>query len=228
MNIIRDFNKNNKKYSYSQCGEDIIVKFIFDVLKIKKPSYIDIGAHDPFFLSNTALLYDKGSTGINIEANPKALGKFNKFRKKDINLNIGISDKTRIMNFYIMSSPTMNTFSEEEANRLVEENKFRILDVIKVPTDKLSNVINKYCDGRFPDFLTIDVEGIEMEILEDIDYDKEYPKVICCETISYSDSGNGIKEEEIINFLKNKGYMLYADTYINSIFVREDLWKSGV
>ena len=49
--------ENNQflKKSYSQCGEDLIVKFIFDILNIKNPSYIDIGAHHPNYISNTAL-----------------------------------------------------------------------------------------------------------------------------------------------------------------------------
>ena len=119
----------------------------------------------------------------------------------------------------------MNTFSHEEAMKLVNENGFKIVDTKKVPTDKLSNVIDKYCGDKFPDFLTIDVEGIEMTILEDIDYNNQYPKVICCETISYSETGNGIKNYELIEFLKNKEYMVYADTYVNTIFVRKDVWK---
>ena len=61
--------KNYKQISYSQCGEDLIMNFIFNNLRIEKPSYIDIGAHHPFWLSNTFFFYKKGSKGINIEAN---------------------------------------------------------------------------------------------------------------------------------------------------------------
>jgi hypothetical protein len=42
------------KVSFSQIGEDLIVDFIFQVRGIQKPTYIDIGAFHPEFLSNTA------------------------------------------------------------------------------------------------------------------------------------------------------------------------------
>ncbi|MFM7886227.1 MAG: glycosyltransferase family 2 protein, partial [Pseudanabaena sp.] len=70
--IKENFNKaiNSKKttkMSYSQCGEDLIIQFIFSSLGISKPSYIDIGAYDAHKLSNTAVFYEQGSRGINIE-----------------------------------------------------------------------------------------------------------------------------------------------------------------
>ncbi len=63
------FNKVYRK-SYSQLGEDLIVRYLFDDLKIDKPTYIDIGANDPYILSNTAFFYKSGCKGINIEPNP--------------------------------------------------------------------------------------------------------------------------------------------------------------
>jgi hypothetical protein len=52
--ILRRIGKGkNIHFSFSQSGEDLIVKFIFDILKIKKPTYIDIGAHHSSYLSNT-------------------------------------------------------------------------------------------------------------------------------------------------------------------------------
>jgi hypothetical protein len=46
------------KVSYSQSGEDLIVRVYFDILGITNPTYIDIGAHHPYFISNTALFYE--------------------------------------------------------------------------------------------------------------------------------------------------------------------------
>src|SRR5688572_17355247 len=80
-----------RKISYSQSGEDLIIKYIFDNLGISQPSYFDIGAHHPFFLSNTALFYSLGCRGINVEPDPSLFTPFKDKRKEDINLNIGIS-----------------------------------------------------------------------------------------------------------------------------------------
>ena len=104
-----------KKISFSQSGEDLLIKFIFDSLGIKNPSYLDIGAHHPFKLSNTALFYMNGSRGINIEPDPDLFAEFIKFRRKDINLNVGITEHEGHMDFYIISVPTLNTFSAETA-----------------------------------------------------------------------------------------------------------------
>ena len=63
------FRKNYSK-SYAQCAEDLIIRFAFDQMGIRKPVYLDIGAHDPIFLSNTYLFYKKGSRGVCVEPNP--------------------------------------------------------------------------------------------------------------------------------------------------------------
>src|ERR1035438_1460830 len=76
------------KTSYSQCGEDLIIRYVFDVLKIPCPVYLDIGAHHPRFLSNTFLFYQQGAHGINIEPDPTLFAAFPKQRNRDTNLNI--------------------------------------------------------------------------------------------------------------------------------------------
>jgi hypothetical protein len=75
-----------KKTSYSQSGEDVIVKFIFDCIGISKPTYLDVGAHHPYYISNTALFYESGSIGINIEPDPLLFKEFLNHRKNDIKL----------------------------------------------------------------------------------------------------------------------------------------------
>ncbi len=210
--------------SYSQSGEDVIVKFIFDCLGIPNPTYIDIGANHPFHLNNTALFYQKGSRGINIEPNPELYGLLQKFRKDDINLNIGVAGRKGTLDFYLMSSPTMSTFSSEEKERLEKDTALNVSSVIEARTDTLYNIINDYAHGVFPDFLSLDVEGFEQAILEKIDYDSNFPKVLCIETLTYTENNSELKEHEMIDYVIGKGYLLFADTYINSIFVRKDLW----
>jgi FkbM family methyltransferase len=221
-------NFRSRKYvkpSFSQNGEDLIVNFIFSTRGVTKPSFVDIGAHHPYYLSNTALFYNKGCRGINIEPDPELFSKLKQVRKRDINLNIGIGIQMGEMDFYFLSSPTMNTFSKEEANKLVCEYGMRIRQILPVPVNTLPNIIQKYWGGKFPDFLSLDVEGLDFEILTTIDYRRTYPTVICVETISYSTTGKGSKALEIIDFLQKNDYILYADTYINSIFVKRAFWE---
>jgi FkbM family methyltransferase len=213
-----------QKRSYSQAGEDLIIRYIFNELGIVTPSYIDIGAHHPFLLSNTALFYENGSRGINIEPDPKLFKEFIKYRPEDINLNIGISDQVGDLTFYVMSADFLNTFSKEEAEKCQNEQDIQIVDIKTIPVNTLSNVLDKYYNGKFPDLLSLDVEGLDEQILYSINFSDQVPTVICVETISYSNKGDGEKNHTIIRFLESKGYMVYADTNINTIFVKKNKW----
>jgi FkbM family methyltransferase len=209
--------------SYSQSGEDLIVSFIFNAIGVSMPSYIDIGAHHPYRFSNTAIFYERGCTGINIEPDPELFKEFKKERSRDINLNIGVGDTEGNLNFYKLSTSALNTFVKEEAERLCDKFGYSIKEVLNIPVRNLDSVLNEFNKGVFPDFLTIDVEGGDELILKGIS-DKNGPTVICAETISFEEDGSGVKNTELISLLESKGYMLYADTYINSIFVKRDKW----
>lgn len=213
------------KKSYSQCGEDLIVKYIFDVLGIQQPSYMDIGAHHPTYLSNSALFYENGSRGINIEPDPTLIKAFAAQRPEDISLNIGIGNERSVLDFYIINNPVLNTFSREEAEKYHQEGDYRIVEQRKVEVDTVASVLKTHRQGKFPDFLTIDAEGIDDIVLRSIDFEYNFPIVICVETISFSNSGKGMKNHELIAFIQSNGYILYADTYINSIFVRKERWE---
>jgi FkbM family methyltransferase len=213
-----------RKISYSQCGEDLIVKFLFDALGIMRPTYLDIGAHHPFEINNTALFYESGSTGINIEPNPDLIKNFLALRPNDLNLNIGISGKAGEMDYYMMNFATLNTFSKESAENSIREGGYKIDKVIKVKTETVGDIITQYAQGNFPEFLNIDAEGVEDIIVRSINFNTNFPLVICMETISFSENGRGKKNIQLIDYLVGHGYINYADTYINNIFIRKDRW----
>jgi len=217
-------NRDYKK-SYSQSGEDLIIDFIFNAIGITQPSYLDIGAHDPYYLNNTAIFYERGCRGINIEPDPELFKNFLIHRKEDINLNIGVGDRKSTLDFYKMSVPTLNTFSEKEAQNYTKEGDFKIEKIIPVQVEVISDIIKKYNNGVYPDFLTLDAEGIDEIVIHSIDFEKSFPKVICVESLTFSSSRQGVKNTALISFLEEKGYLLYADTNINSIFIRRELWN---
>ena len=197
----------------------MIVAFLFEIYGIENPSYIDIGAHHPYYYSNTAHFYMSGCRGINIEPNPELFKEINEVRTEDVNLNIGIGDEEGVLDFYVMNVPSMSTFSKEIADELVQKQGFILQDVLKIEVQRLDSVIQKYHNGIFPDYLSLDTEGYDLSILKTIDYDRAAPKVICVETVEYSHDLNGRKEKEIIDFLSDEGYRVFADTYMNTIFM---------
>jgi len=122
-----------------------------------------------------------------------------------------------------MNPNTMSTFSKEEAYKLKEEYNFKIESIEKVKIETLQHVIQNYFKGIFPDLLSLDVEGYDEQILKSIDYEKSSPTIIVTETVDFSMTyKENLKRTEIINYLIDKGYVVYADTMINTIFVKKE------
>lgn len=212
-----------RKMSYSQCGEDLIVDYVFRLRSVNYPSYLDIGAHHPYWISNTALFYERGCRGINIEANPQLIPLFQRSRPEDINLNIGVGDQEGQLDFYVMEDSSLSTFSQQERDHLLGVGKPQAA-VIPVKIRTVSSVISESFDGNFPDFLTLDAEGMDLAILRSIDYERYSPKVICVEAAEYSPTGAGARRVELIDFLLSKNYIEYANTNLNAIMVKRDFW----
>jgi FkbM family methyltransferase len=214
------------KQSYSQSGEDMIIDFIFKALEISCPTYLDLGAHHPRRFSNTHSLYMAGSHGVNVEADPTLHQIFLKERPRDSNLNIGVGVIAKnFLPFYIMSATTLNTFSKEEAERYALMGTFKIEQVVEIPVLSVNEIIAQNFDGATPDLISIDVEGLDQQIVESLDFILYRPIVICVETITFSDNFSGKKIDDIEKHLLSKGYFLYADTFINSIFVDKARWS---
>lgn len=209
--------------SYSQCGEDLIINHIFSLRGIVKPTYIDIGANHPYYLSNSASFYERGCRGINIDANPNLIQLFNSERPDDINLNIGISDKDDELDFYMMEDNTLSTFSKSDRDFMIESGK-PLSEVKKVKLTTIKKILEQYCNNIFPDFMSLDVEGLDFEILQSIDFNISSPKIICVEAAEYSPIGAGVRRSDLINFLVDKGYYEYANTNLNAIMVKNEFW----
>lgn len=214
--------KQKYKKSYAQCGEDILMDLALSALKIDKPTYIDVGANHPILNSNTYLFYHRGGRGVCVEPNPALWRVLKRERPYDTCLNAGVAASAqKSADFYVMSSTPLGTFSAEEAKKYVEDKHYghqEIREVIKLPLMTIAEIAEKYL-GNAIDVLSIDTEGYDMEIIRSIDYSRLRPKIICAETARYDDSGNIRKLVEVNEHLEKQGYVLFADSYINSIFL---------
>lgn len=161
---------------YAQEGEDILLKRIFD--NSPPGFFIDVGAHHPFRFSNTKLLYDLGWTGINIEANPSAIEIFNTIRKKDITISAGISEYGERLTYHEYHHPALNTFDKNlVASRIKKPVSTQLID-----TYKLSEILEKHLPkSQKINVLTIDVEGLDLQVLKSNDWNKYKPDWIIIE-----------------------------------------------
>lgn len=223
--MLRDYESDRArasiKISFSQQGEDLTLWQIFTSLNISHPFYLDIGAHDPRDMSNTMFFYFRGSHGINVEPAPQLCEKFYATRPRDTNLNIGVGVKEGTFKFYRMNPPYISTFNKTEMMRMVEEEHFTLEDVLDIPILRINQLFEQA--GQPIDLLSIDTEGDDLIILQDLDFANHRPKVICVETLRYSAACGNQKLVEIGAFLNQVGYQEYADTKINTIFTDRDL-----
>lgn len=204
--------------SYSQDGEDMILKALFEQKKNYKGFFVDVGAHHPVRFSNTRYFYKRGWNGINIEPTPSAIGAFNTFRKRDINLNIGVGPTKGNLRFYCFNEPALNSFSKEVSEKIDKDpaKPYHIIKELDIPILPLSEVFEDYLpQGKKIDFLTIDVEGLDFQVLLSNNWDKYKPDVILVEENVDVDS---VKDSPIYNFLKDRGYSFFAKTLRTCIY----------
>lgn len=168
--------------SYAQHGDDFMLLNLFEQLGIEKPSFLDIGAHHPVTISNTYLLYLRGSRGVNVEANPNLIAAFKEQRPEDVTVNVGVGPEAGTFPFYMYSdSSGRNTFSKLETESL--KGKMTVRQEITVPVVTLQTIVDTHCHGKWPDLLTIDIEGFDYGVLYLTEFPADNrPKIICVET----------------------------------------------
>ena len=107
-----------RRETFSTEGEDLLIERLFYSLIEKDPGYrgfyVDIGAFDPIVSSNTYLLYRRGWRGINIDANPDALPRFDTHRPRDINLNAAVGDEGPPRSYFKFDDRLLNGFLAPE------------------------------------------------------------------------------------------------------------------
>ena len=215
---------DNAKISYAQCGEDLILQHLFSAMGASKITYLDVGAHHPSYLSNTYLFYKRGNRGICVEPDPALFAAFPRMRPGDIHLNCGIGITAGKADFYVMSTSTLNTFSKQDAERYISYGQHRLIQTIPINVENINDIVERHFDGPL-NLLSLDVEGLDYQILQSFDFKRFRPVVFCLETLSYTEDNSERKLTEIIELMHGNGYMTYADTYVNTIFVDEQAWK---
>lgn len=213
------------KVSYSQCGEDIIADYFFESIGISKPIYMDIGANEPVKGNNTYFFYLKGSRGVCIEPDKTLIPLLKKKRPGDLVLNLGISTTEKNeAEFYFFNGHynAWNTFSKEDAEKKRSDSGIAYL-TSKVQLSTVASIATKYLIEDV-NFISLDVEGLDLQILKSIDLAKIRPQLICVETIEFAMKNTLNKNHEIITYMLTQGYKVYADTNLNTLFCRNDIF----
>jgi FkbM family methyltransferase len=208
--------------SYSQAGEDMLVRLALSQLGVARPSYLDIGAHHPTWLSNTFYFYRRRSKGVLVEPDPTAIRKLKLRRSRDRVLNVAVAgeDGRRTLHMFKggrFNLAKINTLSDDDAADLRRQG-WTYVKAITVPVLSPTTLLERHCDGT-PDLVSIDVEGVDIEILRAWDFERFRPAVVVVETLTYVESGWGEKRPEVNELMRAVGYREFADTHVNTVFV---------
>lgn len=201
---------SNPFISYAQYNEDVILLALLS--DVNNGVYVDIGANYPIEDSVTKLFYKNGWSGINIEPIPYIFEMLKKDRPNDINLNIGISSKEGELDFFENKAmPGHSSFDQSKAKHFNDDKTSKYKVKIKTLKDvlKANNVKNI-------NFLKIDVEGFEDEVVAGNDWSVYRPEVICIES---SD-----EEASWEKTLKNNQYKFFINDGLNAYYVAEESW----
>ena len=199
---------------YSQEGEDILLRRIFG--DQTKGFYVDVGAHHPKRFSNTCYFYNRGWKGINIDALPGSMEVFQKFRPRDTNLEIAISEKEQNLTYYMFNEPALNGFSKSISEERQNE-QYQIEGTITVPSFPLSKILDTYLpSGQIIDFLSVDVEGLDLKVIASNDWNKYRPKIILVEILE--NSLNTIEDDPVYKYLIDQKYFFFSKLVHTCIF----------
>lgn len=195
--------------SYSQDFEDIIIDDL--LCQKEKGIYVDIGCHEPKRLSNTYRFYRKGWFGLCVDPNPQCVSNFKRLRHKDMIVMAGVGAGDAAGPLYIFGPHALSTFVKKKVNEN-QQKGHKVESTQQVPIYSLSNILDSHLKDKKIDLLSIDVEGMDLEVLQSNDWQKYKPTLICVESES-SDEGAKIR-----SFLEEKDYVLIVSTKYNDIY----------
>jgi FkbM family methyltransferase len=215
---IRRLFYQTRQSSYSQCGEDMIVRFY---LNKKRGYYVDIGAYHPIKISNTYHFFKKGWKGINIDGSKEGIDLFKKRRPNDINLNLFIGkDDGKYVDFFVFKNRELNTGKEEALELIKKYHNETPIKKERILMNSLSTVLDKYLPkNQEIDLLNIDVEGLDLEVLTSNNWEKYRPFILLIEDHK---SIYDFLDSPIHKYLYNLEYKLGGFSMHSYIFIKDN------
>ncbi len=207
---------DGRQVAYAQQGEDMVIMQALGMLGIQKPRYLDVGAFHPTIGSNTYLAYVSGGSGVLVEPNPPMAKMLAEVRSRDIVVAAGVgTGEAMEADYYLMRDrPQLNTFSKAQVDRYVAEGG-ALEKTVRVKLVAIDALLKEhFAEGI--DLLSVDVEGLDLEILKSMSTEGPRPAVICVETSVYGTTG---LVPETFSLLAERGYAARGGSMINTVFV---------
>lgn len=184
---------------------------------------MDVGAYDPTEFSNTRHFYDLGWSGIDIEPIPERAERFRARRPRDTTLNVGVAAARGVLTFYELDPATLSTFHRAEAERCAAFPGHRIVAERDIPVLPLREILAEHAGGRRIDFLSIDTEGLEDDVIRSNDWDRFRPVALLIEYRRYHPQGlEGSGGRAWEPFLLERDYRFAHANFVNALYIRRE------
>ncbi len=158
------------------------------------------------------MFYRNGWRGINIDPALGSKDKFDKMRPEDINLELAISNTSSNQTLYLFENPQENTMCEQTAQKYQKYFNSKLISTHVVPVRTIAEILDQYnFDKKTIDFINIDVEGLELEVLKSNNWTKYKPKIVAIEQLEVAPLEE-LSNSSIYKFLKEHNYELFAKT----------------
>ncbi len=203
------------RFSYAQEGEDLVVQRL--LTDVKKGFYVEVGCHHPFRFSNTYLFYKNGWRGLCIDPLPGTKKIFKRSRPRDITLEVGVNEQAGVLTYYMFNEPALNTFDVSVARDRNGSKGYIIIDEKLVQVRRLSEILSDFNDLPAIDILSVDVEGLDLQVLKSNDWDRFRPRIIIAECLSMEIKD--ISSDAVYRYLVALNYSAYAKTGHSVIFI---------
>ena len=204
------------RLGFSQLGEDAVLWHLFQ--SKRDGFYVDVGCHHPYRFSNTAVFSEFYNwSGLNIDVDEDLVAEFRRLRPRDINVCTAVGATAGTAEVTLFHETAVNSLDPDT----IEEFKkhFAPKTTRIVPMRRLSDLLAVYLpQGKPIDLMSIDVEGLDYEVLTSNDWDLFRPQVLAVEAHNFNLSDP--PSNKTFQFLRDKGYVLNSHVVVTSIYTR--------
>jgi FkbM family methyltransferase len=197
---------------YAASGEDRLVASIF----AKPGFYVDVGCNHPTNYSNTFMLYKRGWHGINIDANPALIALHRKLKPRDHSVFAAIARERKTLTFTEFEGETLMASLDPALVQARAASGLRIRSQTVLETKTLTEILHQLNAPKQFELLSVDVEGLDLEVLQSLDFQHYRPKLILVEILGYQLAQ--FDQDAIYQLLAQQGYFLSGYTHMNAIF----------
>jgi FkbM family methyltransferase len=202
---------------FSQEGEDALIWRIIGASTDISRTYVDVGCNHPYRMSNTAFFYRKGWSGVAIDPNPDFGRVFTELRPRDSFVNCGVSTTNGELTYFEFEESLYNTFNKEKADEVGLKHS-RLIGSRLVPVRRLEDILGGlWPNGKNVTFLTVDCEGMDLLVLQSMNFEKYVVDFVCIEILSATLSE--LNDHPISTFLIGQGYECISKLSNSCIFV---------